>query len=1003
MRGHDKRRKELRGAAVAVMVAAFVGAAGGGAAGTGSAAALRAEPLRQPGHRPKFDQHTLLVEFKPGASRSVVAEAHDASVRKTIKATGVSLVAVEDAQQARNAFDADPRVERVELNRIRHALATPNDPRFAGQQQYLLPLRLPAAWDVARGSTAVKIAIADTGVDLDHPDLAPRILPGHDFVNGDADAQDDEGHGTMVAGIAAAATDNGIGIAGVSWNASIIPVKVLDGTGAGWDFDIANGITWAADNGAHVINLSLGGPGSSVTLYDAVEYARRKGAVVVAAAGNDAAPIATSPGGYADVAVAATDGAGDAAWFSNSGYWIDVTAPGIDITSTALAPGPVDAYARGSGTSFASPIVAGVAALVWSQHPDWSQQQVVRQLYRAWDRGPRGLDPFYGFGLLDAAAALGLAVQSPAAQPAGDANEPNGAPKRATSLTTSRNATISPEGDEDVFSVDVTTPKWFSVTVTPPALSPTLRASEVDPNLSIVSPKGKPIARSEFNTPGRREAVLVPAADAGRYFADVTSVASARGPYSVALADARPPALFEAEQWRSLPGVAYLRDLSVADITGDGRKDALSAVSDKLMLLPQQATGGFGQPQWFPIDQGWSYGISPGDLDGDGAVDVATATMAGPQVFYARAGTLSPGPLLAQPSPPRDVVVADMNGDSHRDVVTLGDDTQIRIFRNDGGSVFTLTTVSQSAAWRIAVGDLTNDGKPDIAACASGFAGIDVYEQIAAGAFTRHRYEAWCGEDIVLADMTGDGRTDLVTNGFRTQVFAQASDGTLSEPDTFSGNSEGYLAAGDLNADTRADLVEISHNSCYFRQLSQLDNGLLAVATEDCRAKYWDGPMAIGDVTGDGKADVVLAQNGGTLVTFPHAASDAPRPPEPAEFWVEDVTPNDFALEVPVGTNPVLDFGSDLAMHDGAALVSGLTGREEPTGPTYDHSTLSTTVRPATGLAPGTPYLLAQHPQYYNTDSRISGAASSFRFTTAGTPDTTLPDTTMSGDPAYWT
>src|SRR5215210_3791663 len=428
--------------------------------------AERSGTVRRPARGQAFDRKTLLVKFKRGltlGARKAAADAHGAVLRKTNGATGVSLVAVADADKARRALAADPRVAAVELNHFRYALATPNDPRFSTEQQYLLPLRLPAAWDAARGSTAVKIAIVDTGVDLDHPDLAPRIVAGYDFVNSDAVAQDDEGHGTMVAGLAGAATDNGIGIAGAAWNASIMPVKVLDQTGAGNDFDIADGITWAADNGAQVINLSLGGPGSSIALYDAVEYARRKGVVVVAAAGNDGEPRTSVPGAYADVAVAATDGAGDAAWFSNSGYWVDLAAPGIGIVSTALAPGAADAYAKGAGTSFSSPIVAGVAALVRSQHPTWAQVDVVKQVLRGWDRGPRGLDAYYGFGLVDAASAVGSAVQPAASQPAGDPSEPNGATKRATPITTSATGTISPEGDEDVFAVDVAAPKWFKI------------------------------------------------------------------------------------------------------------------------------------------------------------------------------------------------------------------------------------------------------------------------------------------------------------------------------------------------------------------------------------------------------------------------------------------------------------------------------------------------------------------------------------------------------------
>lgn len=956
-------------------------------------------------HKQRFDQNTLLVKFEPGVStagKKAALAAHGAALSRAIPGISRSLVTVKDPEQARKQLERDPRVASVELNHIRHAFATPNDPRFAGEQQYLLPLRLPAAWDVSQGATAVKIAIVDTGVDLDHPDLAPRIVAGHDFVSNDAVAQDDEGHGTMVAGIAAASTNNGIGIAGVAWNASIMPLKALDDTGAGSDFDIADAITWAADNGAQVINLSLGVPWTSVTLYDAIQYARQHGAVVVAAAGNDGSPTASYPGAYADLAVSATDAAGDAAWFSNSGYWVDLAAPGIDVTSTALASGPVDAYAKGAGTSFASPIVAGVAALVRAQNPEWSVTRVTQQLLRAWDRGPRGLDPFYGLGVVDAYAAVGAAMQAPAAQPAGDGNEPNEAPKRATAITTSATGTISPEGDEDLFAVDVATPKWFTATMTPPPLSDTVRASEVDPWMDVIGPQGqRQIGSGVDNTPGGSESVLVPAGTTGRYYLETKSLASSRGSYSLTVADARAPAIFGDEQWRGFPGADYLRDLALADITGDGRKDVLSAVTDKLMLLPQQAGGGFGQPQWFAVDQGWSYGIGTGDLDGNGSIDVAVASMAGPKIFLAGSGSLSEGPLLYQPSPPRQVVVADMNGDSRPDVITTGDDGAIRIFRNEI-SGFTPTTVSPSGQWNLAVGDLTGDGRPDIAACGVNYV-IDVLAQSASGSFTKRTYDDWCGDDIALADMTGDRRTDLVTNGFKTQVLAQTPSGTLAAPDTYHGLSEGYLTTGDLNADGRADLVSIAHNSSEFVQLSQLENGRLAAAPIIYRADYWDGPMAIGDVTGDGKADVVLAQNGGTLVTFPHAASDAPAPLEPGEFWLEDIAPRDFALGVPVTTNPLLDFGSDLGMHDGASLISGLSGREAPTGRLYDHGTLSTTVRPATGLAPGTPYLLAQHPQFYSAEApRISSAAMSWRFATAGVPDTSTPDTALVGDPEYF-
>jgi subtilisin family serine protease len=1015
--GEEKGRQltrgdfRFRGPLVLVATALLVvPVAARGVAAERPAAHGKTNSIRQRPRRPRFDPKTVLVKFKadvPPERRREVLVRHGAVVQAAVKGTRFSRVRVDDAERARARLAADPAIAVAELNRVRYALATPNDPRFAADQQYLLPLRLPAAWDVSRGSVSVKVAIVDTGVDLDHPDLSPRVVAGYDFVNNDAIAQDDEGHGTMVAGVAAAATNNGIGIAGVAWNASIMPVKVLDETGSGYDFDIARGITWAADNGAQVINLSLGGPWSSVTLYDAIDYARKKGAVVVAAAGNDGAPQFSYPAFYADIAVAATDAAGDAAWFSNSGYWVDVTAPGIGVTSTALAAGPAEAYATGSGTSFASPIAAGLLALVWAQHPGWTQAQVGTQLVRAWDRGPRGLDAFYGFGVVDALAAVGgSAQQTPAPQPPGDSHEPNGAPKRATVITASSTGTISPEGDEDDFAVDVNGPKWFSATVTPPRLAPSLRASEVDPSITVLGPRGQRLAWGVDNTAGRREAALVPAGGAGRYYLDVTSRASARGSYTVEVADAAAPAQLDPEVWLTLPSAATPRDVALADITGDGRKDVVTTTVDgttspyKLMLVPQRSTGGLGDAVAFPANVGYAHGLATADVDGDGATDVVVATMAGPQIYYARSGTLADPTVLAQPTVPRGLAVADMNGDGRPDIVTLGEDSSIRIFRNDGGA-FTPTVVTPAGVWRIAVGDLTGDGRRDIAACA-GDGTIAVFEQGLDGSFTKRRYDHWCGDDLLTADMNGDGRTDLVSNAIGTQVFTQTTAGLLDDPDTYEGHGHGYLAAGDLNGDGRNDLTAIAHFDIDLQQLSQLANGVLAVGPRVNRSLFMDGPLAIGDVTGDGRADIVLGEIGEALVVFPQASSTAPPPLEPASFWIENETPPDFALDVTPATEPVLDFDDDLEMRDGAQLVSGLSGREAPIGVRHDPPSLSTTIRPATGLAPGTPYILARYAQFYDPGPRLSYAYTSYRFATAGTADPSVPDTTVTGDPQYW-
>ncbi len=221
------------------------------------------------------------------------------------------------------------------------------------------------AWDVSKG-TGVKVAVVDSGVNAQHPDLAGRVGAGVNIVPPAGGVQDDFGHGTLVAGIIAANLGNKRGIAGIAPQAQIMPVKVLDASGGGTDAEIASGITWAADHGAKVINLSLGGPGNSDVLCAAVDTALADDAVVVAAAGNDAGETVGYPAACPGViAVSATNDTGALTSFSSFGWRVDVAAPGFDITSTASRRRrPPTRTTTESGTSLSAPIVAGVAALV---------------------------------------------------------------------------------------------------------------------------------------------------------------------------------------------------------------------------------------------------------------------------------------------------------------------------------------------------------------------------------------------------------------------------------------------------------------------------------------------------------------------------------------------------------------------------------------------------------------------------------------------------------------
>ncbi|HEY4408404.1 MAG TPA: S8 family peptidase [Acidimicrobiia bacterium] len=363
----------------------------------------------------------LLVRFKDKTSASSVKKAvTDAggTVEDVAGATGFVRVSTgsKSPDDVENALGRSSVVDTVEPNRVRHADSVPNDPRYANQAAYLQEMHLPDAWNTTTGNDAMILAIVDSGVQLNHPDLAGRLVPGYDFVNNDSSPDDDYGHGTMVAGIAAAATNNSQGVAGAAWRGKIMPVKVLDSTGSATDEDIAAGITFAVDHGASVINLSLGGPGASSTLQTAVDYATSHNVVVVAAAGNDGDKgfaTATTPHYPAAcagvIAVGATDSSGNHAGFSSYGTWIDVVAPGVGIVSTtwSTSSNHFSSYGSGDGTSFSSPLVAATIFLMRSVDPNASGATIAQRLMATTDDlGTPGFDSVYGAGMVDAAAAV---------------------------------------------------------------------------------------------------------------------------------------------------------------------------------------------------------------------------------------------------------------------------------------------------------------------------------------------------------------------------------------------------------------------------------------------------------------------------------------------------------------------------------------------------------------------------------------------------------------------
>lgn len=359
---------------------------------------------------------SLLVGLKAGQSL------HDLHERISFPAYEIGLarlnvyrvdVPADQAGEIARQLAALPEVAYVEPDGVVTAQdVIPNDPAFSAQYA-LVNIRAPQGWDVTTGSHLVTIAIVDTGVDQTHPELAAKVLAGYDFVNNDSDPQDDNGHGTHVAGIAAALGNNGIGIAGVSWGARILPVKVLNASNTGTYSNVAAGIVWATDQGAHIINLSLGGASPSLTLENAVNYAAAHGVLMAAAAGNTGGAL-LYPARYAPViAVASTNAANLRAPSSAFGPELDLSAPGVSIYS--LAPG--GGYATLSGTSMSAPHVSGALALLLSL-PGVGPMQARSSLETtALDLDTPGWDLFTGYGLIQLDAALALALPTPTPTP----------------------------------------------------------------------------------------------------------------------------------------------------------------------------------------------------------------------------------------------------------------------------------------------------------------------------------------------------------------------------------------------------------------------------------------------------------------------------------------------------------------------------------------------------------------------------------------------------------
>lgn len=374
----------------------------------------------------------VLVGFKSGTSRSQKDSVHgkkNGHVKKKLDKVNVDVVelpAGTSVQDGIDAYEADSNVSFAEPNYLAQAFAVPNDPYYSSQWG-LAKIAAPAAFDLSQGD-AIRVAVIDTGVAASHPDLSGVVTTGYNTIAENTNTEDDHGHGTHCAGIVSAKTNNGVGVASVSYRSVIVPVKVLNSSGYGSYSDVAEGIIYASDHGSRVLSMSLGGPSSSETLRLAVVYAQGKGSIIVAAAGNSGNDAPLYPAAYPGVlAVSASDRNDLLATFSSYGSNVFMASPGVSILSTLMG----GSYGSMSGTSMATPHISGALSIALAYDPTLTNSELIAALKTTADKvGPysynsSGWNQYFGYGRLNTGKLLeSLVPTEPEPEP-----EPEPAPE----------------------------------------------------------------------------------------------------------------------------------------------------------------------------------------------------------------------------------------------------------------------------------------------------------------------------------------------------------------------------------------------------------------------------------------------------------------------------------------------------------------------------------------------------------------------------------------------
>ena len=341
----------------------------------------------------------------PAAEFSKIMKEHGGKAKK-VGQSDLHIVNVPaHAEESIVARLADhPHLKLAELDRKVSPSMTPNDPYY-GSEWHLPKISAQNAWNTTQGS-GVTIAILDSGVNGAHPDLSAQMVPGWNFYDNNSNTSDVFGHGTLVAGTAAAMTNNGTGVSSIAGQSKIMPIRITDTSGYGYASTIVQGLVWASDNGVRVANVSFGGAIGILSVQNAAQYMKDKGGLVIAAAGNTGTELTTTPT-TTMIPVSATDANDAIASWSSYGNFVAMSAPGVSIWTTRREGD----YKTASGTSLSSPLTAGVVALMMSANTKLSSLEIENLLFSsAVDLGASGRDPYYGYGRVNAEAAVQSAV-----------------------------------------------------------------------------------------------------------------------------------------------------------------------------------------------------------------------------------------------------------------------------------------------------------------------------------------------------------------------------------------------------------------------------------------------------------------------------------------------------------------------------------------------------------------------------------------------------------------